>query len=257
MKLQLTAGHSYRSDGSFDSLGCLLNETAVALMGLKDPIGKTVYQGNAKAQIIGVVKDFHFRSLHDPIQPLILVMGKNNWFSTILIRTQAGQTKTALEGLKALCNQLNPEYPFSYQFSDEEYTKLYKSDEVTARLSAIFAGLAIVISCMGLLGLSIFTASQRVKEIGIRKVLGASVASLCALLSREFLGLVGLAILVATPLGWWAMDHWLENFAYREAIPWWVFALSGSLAILVALATIGAQALKSATANPVTSLRSE
>jgi len=257
MKLQLIAGRGFRSDGSFDSLGCIVNETAIALMGLKNPIGKTVYQGNTPVHIVGVVKDFHFRSLHDPIQPLILGMGKNNWFSTILVRTEAGKTKTALEGLKNLCKQLNPQNPFSYQFSDEEYAKLYKSDEVTGRLSLLFAGLAILISCMGLLGLSIFTASQRVKEIGVRKVLGASVASLFALLSKEFLVLVGLAFAIATPLGWWAMDHWLENFAYRESIPWWVFGISGLLAMLVALVTICIQAYKSARANPINSLRAE
>jgi len=131
------------------------------VMGLKKPVGKTVYVGGTPLTVNGVIKDFHFRSLHDPIQPLILAMGKKDWFSTILVRTEAGKTKIALGHLKNLYHQLNPAFPFTYLFSDEEYTKLYKSDEVTARLSLIFAGLAIVISSLGLFGLSIFTASQQ------------------------------------------------------------------------------------------------
>jgi putative ABC transport system permease protein len=257
MKLQLVAGKEFPSDGTFDSLGCILNETAVALMGYKDPVGKPVFFGSQQGHIVGVVRDFHFRSLHDPIQPLTLGMGKNVWYSTILIRTEAGKAKIALEGLKKLCKELNPAFPFSYKFSDEEYARLYKSDEVIGNLSVIFAGLAIFISCLGLLGLSIFTSAQRVREISVRKILGASVASLFALLSREFLVLVGVAFAIAAPLGWWAMDHWLQNFAYRAAIPWWVFGIAGFLALLIALATICIQALKSANANPVTSLRSE
>ncbi len=256
MKLQLIAGTTFPSDGSFDSLGYLVNETAVALMGYKDPVGKPISNG-WQGHIRGVVKDFHFRSLHDPIQPLILGQGKNNWYSTILVRTEAGKTRAALEGLNKLCKELNPAFPFSYKFSDEEYTKLYKSDEITGSLSLLFAGLAIFISCLGLMGLSIFTATQRMKEIGVRKVLGASVASLFALLSKEFIALVGLAFIIAVPLGWWAMNQWLTNFNYRAPVPWWVFGIAGLLAMLIALATVCIQALKSANANPVNSLRAE
>jgi putative ABC transport system permease protein len=257
MNLQMVAGRSFPSDGPYDSTGVIANETAVALMGYKDPIGKPVFNGDFRSHIVGVVKDFHFKSLHDPIEPLILFMGKGDWYSSIIIRTEAGKTKTALTGLEKLCKQLNPAFPFSYKFSDEEYANLYKSDEVIGRLSVIFAGLAIFISCLGLFGLSIFTASQRVKEIGVRKVLGASVGSLFTLLSKEFLMLVGLAFAIAAPLGWWAMDNWLNNFTYRAPIPWWVFAVSGLLAMLIAMATVCFQALKSANANPVKSLRSE
>ncbi len=257
MKLQLVAGREFPNDGSFDSLGYIVNETAVALTGYKDPVGKPLFNGGWKGYIRGVVKDFHFRSLHDPILPLVLYQGKNNWYSTILVRTEAGKTKVALEGLNKLCKELNPAFPFSYKFSDEEYAKLYKSDEVISSLSVIFAGLAIFISCLGLLGLSIFTAAQRVREIGVRKVLGASVASLFTLLSKEFLGLVGIAFIIAVPLGWWAMSHWMNNFAYRAGIPWWIFAIAGFAAMLIALATVCIQALKSANANPVASLRSE
>jgi hypothetical protein len=257
MNLQMVAGRSFPSDGPYDSTGVIVNETAAALMGYKDPIGKPVFNGDFRSRIVGVVKDFHFKSLHEPIEPLILFMGKGDWYSSIIIRTKAGKTKAALTGLEKLCKQLNPAFPFSYKFSDEEYANLYKSDEVIGRLSVIFAGLAIFISCLGLLGLSIFTASQRVKEIGVRKVLGASIGSLFTLLSKEFFMLVGLAFAIAAPLGWWAMDNWLNNFAYRAPIPWWVFGVSGLLAILIAMTTVCYQALRSAHANPVTSLRSE
>jgi ABC-type antimicrobial peptide transport system permease subunit len=235
----------------------IVNETAAALMGYKEPIGKPVFNGNFRSQIIGVVKDFHFKSLHERIEPLILFMGKGDWYSSIIIRTKSGKTKEALDGLKKICNDLNPAFPFTYKFSDEEYGKLYKSDLVIGNLSVIFAGLAIFISCLGLLGLSIFTASQRVKEIGVRKVLGASIGSLFTLLSKEFLLLVGIAFAIAAPLGWWAMDNWLNNFAYRAPIQWWVFAVSGLLAMMIAMGTVCFQALKSANANPVKSLRSE
>jgi predicted lysophospholipase L1 biosynthesis ABC-type transport system permease subunit len=226
-------------------------------MGYRDPIGKLVFNDGFRSHIVGVVRDFHFKSLHEPIEPLVLGMGKNKWYSTILIRTGAGQTKTAVEGLKALCKELNPAFPFSYKFSDEEYAKLYKSDEIVGNLSVIFAALAIFISCLGLLGLSIFTASQRLKEIGVRKVLGASVGSLFVLLSKEFLLLVALAFGIAAPLGWWTINRWLENFTYKTPVPWWVFALSGVLAITIALATVCVQAIHSARANPVNSLRAE
>ncbi|HZZ76699.1 MAG TPA: FtsX-like permease family protein, partial [Puia sp.] len=257
MNLQMVAGRSFPSDGPHDSIGVIVNETAAALMGYKDPIGKPVFNGNFRSQIIGVVKDFHFKSLHERIEPLILFMGKGDWYSSIIIRTKYGKTKEALDGLKKICNDLNPAFPFTYKFSDEEYGKLYKSDLVIGNLSVIFAGLAIFISCLGLLGLSIFTASQRVKEIGVRKVLGASIGSLFTLLSKEFLLLVGIAFAIAAPLGWWAMDNWLNNFAYRAPIQWWVFAVSGLLAMMIAMGTVCFQALKSANANPVKSLRSE
>ena len=257
MKMKLVEGTPFPNDGSFDSLGCILNETAVKLMGYKDPIGKPVFMGNMKMNIRGVVKDFHFHSLHDRIIPLLLHMGKSEWFSTILVRVDGTKTRTAIADLKKLCGELNPAFPFSYKFSDEEYEKLYKSDEVTGNLSVIFAVLAIIISCLGLFGLSIFTASQRVKEMGVRKVLGASVPSLFLLLSNEFLLLVGIAFAISVPAGWWAMDRWLSGYAYRISIPWWIFAIAGVIAMAIALTTVCYQALKSARTNPVKSLRSE
>jgi ABC-type antimicrobial peptide transport system permease subunit len=257
MKLQILQGRDFSPAFPSDSMGVIVNETAVATMGYKDPVGKPLFFGRAQAHIIGVVKDFHFRSLHDPIQPLVLHTGKADNFSTILVRSGAGEAKQTLAGLEQLCKKLNPKFPFSYKFSDQEYSLLYRSEEVTGRLSVIFAGLAILISCLGLLGLSIFTAEQRTKEIGIRKVLGAGVPSLFGLLSKEFIGLVGLSFAIAVPLGWAAMHHWLLNFAYRTDIPWWSFGLAGLLALAIALTTICFQALKAAKRNPVSALRSE
>jgi ABC-type antimicrobial peptide transport system permease subunit len=201
------------------------------------------------------VKDFHFQSLHEKILPLTLEPGRNSWFRSILIRTKPGQTAQALAGLEGLCKKLNPAFPFDYKFSDAEYENLYKSEAVTGRLSVIFAVLAIFISCLGLLGLSMFTAQQRVREIGIRKVLGASAGSLFGLLSKNFLVLVGIAFLIGAPLGYWAMHVWLAGFAYQTDIPWWMFAAAGAAALVVALLTVSWQTIRAARANPVNSLR--
>lgn len=207
--------------------------------------------------IVGVVKDFHFQSLHDKIMPLTLEPGRNEWFRTILVRTKPGQTTKALAGLRKLCKQLNPAFPFDYKFSDTEYAALYKSEGITGQLSVIFAILAIFISCLGLLGLSLFTAEQRVREIGIRKVLGASVGSLFGLLSKNFFRLVALAFFIGAPLGWWAMHQWLEGFAYRTDIPWWAVGVAGGAVLAVTLLTVCWQTILAARTNPMKSLRSE
>jgi ABC-type antimicrobial peptide transport system permease subunit len=257
MKIGLVAGRDFSPDFPTDSNGVILNETAVKLIGYKDPIGKTLHIYNHPLHIVGVVRDFHFQSLHDVMLPLALFQGRNEWFSRVVVRTKPGETQLALAGLEKLYRQLSPAFPFSYQFADAQYAALYKSEEVMGRLSVLFALLAITISCLGLLGLSLFTAEQRVREIGIRKVLGASVPSLFGLLSRGFLGLVGISYLIAAPLGWWAMHRWLAGFAYRTTISGWTFVIAGLLAALVALVTVGWQTLRAAGANPVTSLRSE
>ncbi|MBS1604231.1 MAG: ABC transporter permease [Bacteroidetes bacterium] len=257
MGLHMSAGRDFSVDFPTDSSGVIINETAAALMGLAgDPIGKTIYSGDYPLHIIGVVKDFHFQSLHEAILPLVLSGQKKN-FGMALIRTRPGKTSVALAGLKDICKQLNPAFPFTYMFSDQEYAKLYNGEAIIGRLSVIFAALAIFISCLGLLGLSMFTAEQRIKEIGIRKVLGASVPSLFALLSRSFLGLVGIAFVIAAPLGWWAMHAWLQGYAYRTDIPWWTFAAAGALAAAIALMTVFWQAMAAARANPIRTLRSE
>jgi ABC-type antimicrobial peptide transport system permease subunit len=203
------------------------------------------------------LKDFHFNSLHVPIEPLIIRLDDNRANGYALIRTQAGKTKEAIAGLEKLSKELNPQFPYSIQIADEEYAFLYEKEKIIQSLSNYFAFLGIFISCLGLLGLVMFTAGQRAKEIGIRKVLGANTASLFALLSKDFIWLVGIAMVIASPLAWWAMNNWLQNFVYRIPIHWSIFGIAGSAAVVIALGTISFQAFKAAIANPVKSLRSE
>ena len=182
---------------------------------------------------------------------------KKNIWGYILVRTEAGKTHIALSGLGHLFKELNPRFPFTYQFADEQYLKNYKSEQVTGTLSSYFAVLAIFISCLGLLGLVIFGAEQRAKEIGIRKVLGASVSSIFRLLSGDFVKLVMIAIVVATPVAWWAVNNWLLSFEYHIRMQWWMFAVAGVAATFIALMTISVQAVKASLENPIKSLRSE
>ncbi|MHA4807506.1 ABC transporter permease [Flavitalea flava] len=257
MSLTLLEGRDFSKTFASDSTGYLVNETAVNILGYKNPIGMPLTLWGKKGTITGVMKDFHFNSLHEQIQPLVLAPGEHINDGTILVRTEAGNTGKALAGLEKISKDLNPKFSFTYSFSDDEYQKLYKNEQIVATLSDSFAILAISISCLGLLGLALFTSEQRAKEIGIRKLLGASVSSLFSLLSREFIVLVLLSLAIATPLAWWAMYTWLQDFAYRITISWWMFGLAGLMAIFIALFTVGFQALKAAVANPVKTLRTE
>jgi putative ABC transport system permease protein len=257
MGLQLKEGREFSPAYGTDTVGYLLNEEAAKRIAYKDPIGQRLTFWGKKGTIIGVVRNFHFNSLHDPIRPLIIYYGEKEKWGNAIVRTKAGQTKAALKGLEALCRQLNPSFPFTYQFADEQYRNLYKSEEVVHGLANCFAGLAIFISCLGLLGLAMFTAEQRTKEFGIRKVLGAKVGALFTLLSMDFLLLVLLACLPAMLLAWWAMHEWLKNFAYRIDLQWWVFVMAGAMALVIALVTVSFQAIKVALANPAKSLRTE
>jgi len=257
MKLQLAAGHDFSKDFTADNDGYVLNETAVKDIGYTNSVGKFITINGRRGKIIGVLKDFNFRSLHEPIKPMIIQFGENEDYGNILLRTQPGKTKQALASIETLYKQFNPAFPFTYSFTDEEYQKLYNNEQVISKLSNAFAFLAIFISCLGLLGLVIFTAEQRTKEIGIRKVLGASVKSIIQLLSVDFLRLVFIAILIASPIAWWAMNAWLNDYAYKINISWWMFATAGGLVTLIAAFAISFQAVKAAMANPVKSLRSE
>jgi ABC-type antimicrobial peptide transport system permease subunit/AraC-like DNA-binding protein len=257
MKIKMLTGRDYSKDFPSDSVGYLVNETALKAIGYENPVGKPLTFWGKKGRIIGVIKDFHFNSLHEQIKPLVLRLGENAPYGSALIRTQPGKTKEALASLQAICKQLNPDFAFIYTFSDDAYQKLYQNEQVTGKLSDAFSFLAIFISGLGLLGLAMFTAEQRVKEIGIRKVLGASVGSVFGLLSKEFLALVAIALVIAIPVAWYAMDKWLENFQYYAAIQWWIFGLSAMLIMLIALAIISFQTIKAALVNPVNSLRSE
>ena len=257
MKLHLSEGRDFDRSFGTDSLGYLINETALARIGYKDPVGKPLSWGQRKGTIVGVLKDFHFTTMHQAIEPLIIRLDGNRQWGTVLVRTEAGKTSEVLAGLEALCRDLNPKFPFSYQFSDQEYDKLYRSERIVSQLASYFALLAIVISCLGLFGLSTFTAEQRTKEIGVRKVLGASVASVVALLSTDFLKLVVIALLIASPISWFVMNQWLGGFVYRIDVEWWMLAVAGVMAICIAFLTISFQSIKAALMNPVNSLRSE
>jgi hypothetical protein len=257
MKAQLLAGRDFSPSFPTDTTGFIVNQEAATLMGMRDPIGRELHMWDRKGKIIGVIKDFHFGSVHDPIQPLILLFKHQIDDGHILVRTNPGQTIQALAGLKQLCRQLNPAFPFTYEFSDDAYRKLYQSETVIGTLSNYFASLAILISCLGLLGLAIFTAEQRTKEIGIRKVLGAGTGQLFFLLARDFLLLVLLAFVIASPVAAWAMQRWLEGYAYHAPLSGGIFVVAGVLALLIALLTVGYHAVRAAMVNPVESLRAE
>lgn len=257
MHLQLAEGRDFSRDFGTDSAAFLLNETAIKKIGYTDPIGKTIWWGNHEGKIIGVLKDFHVASMHQAIEPLIVRLDENRQWASILVRTEKGKTKEALSGLDKLYRTMNPKFPFTYQFSDLEFAKLYQSEQLVGKLSNYFAFLAIFISCLGLFGLATFAASQRTREISVRKILGASVSNILALLSGSFLKPVAMAILIASPIAWYVMNKWLDDFAYKIAIRWWMFAVAGVTVIVVALATISFQAIKAAIANPVKSLKTE
>jgi len=209
-----------------------------------------------KIQIAGVINDFHLRSLHNKIEPLVLVLAKKQ-AGNLLIRVSAQNLSAALTYVRKVFEEVNPNQPFKYTFLEQTFADQYQSDERKGGLFLAFSGIAILISCLGLFGLATFTAEQRTKEIGVRKVLGASVASIVTLLSKDFLKLVLIAIIIASPIAWYAMNRWLQDFAYKIDIEWWVFALAGLLAVGIALLTVSFQSVKAALMNPVKSLRSE
>ena len=260
MGITLVAGRDFGQDYGMDTVNYLINEASARKIGYKDPVGKELTMWGDKGTIIGLMKDFHHNSLHVPIEPLIIRLHKKSWgdyWGNVIIRTKAGQSKQAIASMEKIWKQFNPGFPFKYYFTDEEIARNYKAEYTVSKLSRYFAFLAIFISCLGLFGLVTFTAEQRTKEIGIRKVLGASVTGIIQMLSRDFLKLVLIAAIIAFPVAWWAMHRWLADFAYRVDIGWWVFIVAGVAAMLIALLTISFQAIKAAIANPVSSLRSE
>ncbi|HEY4198205.1 MAG TPA: ABC transporter permease [Mucilaginibacter sp.] len=254
-KLKFAAGTTFKGE-KVDSAHYILNETAVREMGIKDPIGKRFSLHSNKGIIIGVIKDFHFASLKKKIEPAVFVYQPENDY-LMFVKTTGREAPNAISAAQQAWKKYNPGYPFDYNFMDEQYNNMYKTDQRSGTLFSIFAGIAILISCLGLFGLATYTAQVKVKEIGIRKVLGASVAHITAMLSKDFLILVFTSLIVASPVAWYFMNKWLQDYAYRIHIEWWVFAIAGVSAILIAFVTIGFQAIKAAMANPVKSLRSE
>jgi len=234
----------------------IVNEAAVKAMGIKDPIGKNMRIWTIKGTIIGVMKDFHFASMRKQIEPAVFMYyPQASW--CIYIKTTGSDTHNAIAAAQQQWKQYNNNIPFEYSFLDESFSQLYKSEEQTGSLFNIFSAVAIIISCLGLFALATYSAQVKTREIGIRKVLGSSVAGIVRLLAAEFMLLIILAILVAVPVAWYAMSKWLQDFAYRTDINWVVFAIAGMMAMIIAFITISFQSIKAALANPVKSLRSE
>lgn len=257
--MQLAEGRDFRADlPDADSMHVLVTESLAQMMGKGSAIGKRIWFGtNPPLTVVGVVKDIVFGDMYGKPEPAMFSYGTDNaMFLFARIKTGANPA-TALAQMEAVLKKDNPGYPFEYSFVNEDFDAIFRSEQLIGLLSRLFATLAIVISCLGLFGLSAYMAERRVKEIGIRKVLGASITGLTGLLSKEFLQLVGLSTLIAFPVAWYAMDHWLRGYAYRIGVEWWVFAAAGMAALLIALATVSFQSLRAALMNPARSLRSE
>ncbi|MEO5592759.1 MAG: ABC transporter permease [Chitinophagaceae bacterium] len=263
--IQLLQGRGFSKEFTADSNALVLNETAVNKMGytIDNAVGKKAYydfQGKTYTMnITGIVKDYHFEGLQQKIKPFALTISPffSSANSYLILDIKSGNYAAVLAGIEKSWKKINPNSPFEYSFLDKDFQRNYEKEERTSQLIKYAAIIAILIACLGLFGLATFTAEQRTKEIGIRKVLGASVFGITSLLSKDFIKLILLSILIASPIAWLAMNKWLEDFAYKTNISWWMFAATGILAILIALTTISFQAIKAAMANPVKSLRSE
>jgi len=252
-----------------DNIEYLINESAMKQMKMENPIGQPLSFWGNSGTIVGVVKDFHFSSLKESIFPLVIRSEGYPEFRIALIKYNTDNLQQTLASLESLHAKLNPAFPFEYKFMDDEYNKLYKSESTFYKLSTFFSILAILISCLGfsilailisclgLFGLVIFTAEQRTKEIGMRKVLGASIVAITSLITRDFIKLILLGIVIGVPIAWYFMNNWLANYEYRIEMPWSAFIATGVLIISVALFTISFEAIKAALSNPIKSLRSE
>jgi predicted permease len=257
MGMQMAAGRSFQQGFGDETKKIVLNESAVKLMHLKNPVGQTITYFDSAIQIIGVVKDFHFESLHEPVKPAFIILSGGSTWDRIMVRIKPGHQAEAIAAVQRLYTSYNPNFPFEYDFLDEAYQNQYLTETRVGTLSRIFAGLAILISCLGLFGLTAFTAQKRQKEIGIRKVLGATTGSISYLLSREFVRLVLISLAIAFPLAGWVMDEWLSSFAYRVEIGYAVFVIAAAATLLITIVTVSLQSIRASLANPVKSLRSE
>ncbi|MCG8331521.1 MAG: ABC transporter permease [Chitinophagales bacterium] len=256
MNIQLADGRNFSDNISSDTLAFLINETAATAMKLDDPIGKRMEFWGISGQIVGVVKNFHISSLYEVIDPLIIMCQPNN-AEIAMLKINPAQTETILAQTETVFESFADGYPFRYDFLDERYFQMYKSEERTGHLARLFAIVALFVSCLGLLGLSAFTAQVRTKEIGIRKILGATVTNIIGMLSKDFLKLVGIALVIALPFSWYMLKQWLSNFAYKIEISWEIFAATATVAIVFALITVSFQSAKAALRNPTNALRQE
>ncbi|HXO74520.1 MAG TPA: FtsX-like permease family protein, partial [Puia sp.] len=264
LKMQMAQGRNFSTGFKSDSSGIIINESAAHLLGIKDLVNANLYRpdyigGNPNrtvaSHIIGVVKDFNFSNMHEKIGPLVMEY-KENWGS-IALAVRPTNMSSLIDQTEKKWQSMAPGLPFSYTFMDSDFNNLYHAEQRTGKLFITFAVFAILIACLGLFGLVTYAAEQRVKEIGIRKVLGAPIGVIVMLLSRDFARLVLISSLIAFPISWWAMDQWLQSFAYRIGIGWWVFVVAGVTAMLIALFTVSLQTIRAALANPVKSLKSE
>ncbi len=255
--LKLKEGRTFSREFATDSTAVILNEAAIKMIGFQDPVGKTIKLDSTRLTIIGVVENILMKNPFQPITPTAILFDTTNVSNIFLRLKSTASLEKSLAAIKPIIEKYNPSLPFEYSFVDEEFQKKFTTENQVAKLAGIFAGLAIFISCLGLFGLAAFMAERRIKEIGIRKVLGASVANLWLLLSKEFVLLVLIACLIASPLAFWLMKDWLQKYDYRIDISWWVLIIAGVLALVIALLTVSTQAIKAAISNPVKSLRTE
>jgi len=253
--MKLVAGRNFSYDIASDSAAVIVNQTMVKRLNLKDPVGKQITDGVGTFRIVGVVEDFNFESMRAAIDPLVMHFGISP--SIVTVKVKGADMKSTVENVTNLWRKYSPDQPIRYTFLDEQFANMYADVQRTGSIFTSFAVLAIIIACLGLFALSAFMAEQRSKEIGIRKVLGATITNITTLLSLDFVKLVTIAIVIASPIAWWAMTKWLQDFAYKVPISWWIFALSGIIAIMIALFTVSFQSIKAALMNPVKSLRSE
>jgi len=256
MNIPLIAGRGFSGMPS-DTSYIVLNETAVKQMGLKDPVGMAISFRNSPRTIIGVAKDFHFNDLKTAIGPCVLFSEDSMPLGGMYVKTTGNDAAQAIAAVDKLWKQYNSEFEFDHQFMDESFDKLYKGDIQAGKLFNVFAGIAILISCLGLFGLVTFTAETKFKEIGIRKTLGASISNIILLISKDFLQLVGISFLIAFPLGWWMMNKWLANYVYRTGMEWWMFVIAGFTAFAIAAITVCGKSLKAARENPIKAIRTE
>ena len=263
MEMEMVKGRNFSKEFGTDSNATILNETAARLLGWDNPVGKklyTFYQDRMGSrlidrEVIGVVKNFHFNSMKENIGPLCFRLADNSWTTAFKVNT--ADIRGLVTTIEGKWKTMAPGKPFSYQFMDEAFDNMYRDEQRTSKVGLTLAIIAIIIACLGLFGLATYAAEQRIKEIGVRKVLGATISNIVSMLSKEFMVLVLIASALAIPLAWWAMNKWLEDFAYRINVGWWIFLAAGVIALLIALITVSSQAIKAAIANPVKSLRTE
>jgi putative ABC transport system permease protein len=258
--MEIKEGRNFQKDFATDSTAILVNEATVKLLGWKEPLKEVLWspRNNFRPtpyRVVGVVKDFNFGSMRNKVGPMVMMPSPQP--GKVILRMNPKNTASILRQAENTWNKMVPGQPFSYSFLDADFNNLYKAEQRTGKLFISFAIFAIFIACLGLLGLVTYAAEQRTKEIGIRKVLGARTTGLVALLSGDFARLVLVASVISFPVAWWMMHKWLEDFAYRVSISWWVFAIAGASALTIALITVSFQAIKAALANPVAALRSE